>query len=122
MKKLKRIDGSCAVVALHYVSGIEEDAVLRSCIFHGFRAGQGMEDEEWQAAAGDLGIKFRAVAAKSQRLKSFVKKHPKGLYLLGTKDHIFVLDNGIIIDPREKQAGRYPGLGRIIKQAWKVKS
>lgn len=79
-----------------------------------------MEDYEWQAAADDLGIKIRHVSIEPQRLKVFLKNHANGLYLLGTRDHLFALDNGVIIDPREKLSGRYPGLGRIVRQAWKV--
>lgn len=120
MRKLQKIDGSCAVLALHHVSGLPEDTVLRVCKLHGFEPSLGMEDDDWRAAADDLGIKIRAVPMESCRLKKFANNHKDGLYLLGTFDHLFALDNGIIIDPREKLAGRYPGLGRIVKQAWKV--
>lgn len=117
MKKLKKIDGSCAVVALLYVSGIDEDTVIRVCQFHGFEAGKGMEDKDWMAAAKALRIKFRAVAMKPCTLDRFLKDHPKGLYLVGTYDHLFVVDNGVIVDPRNEHP---PGLKRSVKQAWKV--
>lgn len=117
MKKLKKIDGSCAVVALLYVSGMDEDTVIRICQFHGFEAGNGMSDEEWQAAAKDLKIKFKLVAMKPCTLDVFIKTNPKGLFLVGTCDHLFVVDNGVIIDPRNE---RPPGLRRRIKQTWRV--
>lgn len=117
IKKLKKINDSCAVVALHYISGLDEEAVLRICRLHGFEVGHGMSDEDWQRAAVHLGIKFRGVALEKCHLNKFMKNHKSGLYLLGTCDHIFVLDNGIIIDPRNKKP---PGLKRIIKQAWRV--
>lgn len=120
MQKLKKIDGSCAVLALHHVSGLPEDTVLRVCKLHGFEPSLGMEDNDWRAAADDLGIKVRSINIEPCRLKKFVNNHKSGLYLLGTFDHLFSLDNGIIIDPREKMRGRYPGLGRIVKQAWLV--
>jgi len=75
MKILKKIPACCAVVALHYVSGIEEETVLRTCLLHGFIEGSGMEDYEWQAAADDLGIKIRHVSIEPQRLKVFLKNH-----------------------------------------------
>lgn len=120
MKKLRKIDGSCAVIALHHASGIAEDTVLRVCKLHDFTPEDGMEDECWQEAAHDLGLIIRNVGVADMRLKTFVSKFKKGLYLVGTHDHLFVVDNGLIVDPREKDAGRYPGHGRIVKAAWKV--
>ncbi len=120
MKKLKKIEGSCAVIALHYGSGVDEETVLNICKFHGFTPEKGMEDHEWKEAARELGIKMRSSSMKDVRLSQFISKNKTGLFLMGTHDHLFILDNGIIIDPREKMEGRYPGLGRIIKQAWRV--
>ena len=117
MKKLKRIDGACAVVALLYVSGLSEDTVLRICRLHGFEDGRGMEDAEWKEAAQELGIKTRSVPVSPQRLRKFVHDHKEGLFLIGTHDHIFVLDAGLIVDPRNETP---PGLGRIVQQAWRV--
>lgn len=117
MKKLKKIDNSCAVVALHYVSGIAEDIVLRVCQLHEFHPKQGMDDKNWKAAGKDLGITVRAINFVPCTLKTFAREHMEGLYLLGTWDHLFVLDNGMIVDPR---CARPPGLRRMIKQAWVV--
>lgn len=117
MKKLKKIGGACAPLALWYVSGKEEDAVLRICQAYGFKEEQGMDDADWKNAAAQLGIKMRAVPFEECSLKKFIKNHPAGLYLVCTFDHIFSVDNGIIIDPRNKKP---PGLARKIKQAWKI--
>lgn len=120
MKKLIKIDNSCAVLALHHVSGLDEDTVLRVCKIHDFTTHNGMEDEDWINAAKDLGISVRSVFAGCERLSSFIKKYPDGLYLIGTFNHLFALDNGLIIDPKAKGWNGYPGLGRLVKQAWKV--
>ncbi len=120
MKKLIKIEGACAVLALHHVSGLNEDTVLRICKLHDFHPAIGMEDEDWQEAAKDLGLSIRSCFVGSQRLSSFITKKRDGLYLIGTFDHLFVLDHGVIVDPREKMRGHYPGLGRLVKQAWKV--
>ncbi len=119
MKKLNRIKNCCAVVALFYVSGKKEDTVLNVCRFYGFHPDEGMDDEDWRDAAVHLGLKVRQVNFKDMRLKKFIKLHPAGIYLIATWNHLFVLDNGIVIDPR----GSIPpnGLNRIIKQAWTVK-
>lgn len=117
MKKLQKIDGACAVCALCYVSALEEDTVLRVCTLHGFKEGQGMFDNEWQAAARQLDVDFRGIGIEPLLLKQFIKNYSEGLYLVATSDHIFVVDNGIVIDPRYAKA---PGLRRKIKQAWRV--
>lgn len=120
MKKLKKIENSCAVIALHHVSGVDEETVLRVCKTHDFHPSEGMEDEDWMEAAKDLGIQIRSCFNGSVRLRKFVSEHKEGLFLLGTHDHLFALDNGVIIDPRARGWGGYPGLGRLVKQAWKV--
>ena len=120
MKKLIKIDNSCAVIALHHVSGLDEETVLRICKLYDFSPHEGMDDEDWISAAKDLGITVRSVFNGSERLSKFVNNHKDGLYLLGTFNHLFVLDNGLIVDPRAKGWGGYPGLSRLVKQAWKV--
>jgi len=117
MKKIKEIDGSCAVCALCYCSGVDEETVLRVCTSCGFEAGFGMDDSDWQDAANCLGLTLRQVKMKPMALYSFIKKYQDGLYLVGTIDHLFVVDNGIIFDPRNTKP---PGLRRMIKQAWRV--
>lgn len=76
-----------------------------------------MNDDQWIAAAKKLGVSMREVAIEPQRLRTFLRKYPEGVYFVGTFDHLFVVDNGVIVDPR---CSRPPGLGRVIKQAWKV--
>ena len=120
MKKLIKIDNSCAVLALHHVSGLPEETVLRICKLHDFTPHDGMDDEDWINAAKDLGLSVRTSFKGSERLSSFIKKYQDGLYLIGTWNHLFALDNGLIVDPKAKCWDGYPGLGRLVKQAWKV--
>lgn len=117
MKKIKKIDAACAVCALQYCSGIDEDTVLRVCAMHGFAAGEGMTDHEWKDAASDLKLSLKRVKTDNCTLRQFIRKYPLGLYLVGTFDHLFAVDNGIVADPRNDTR---PGLGRIIKQGWLV--
>lgn len=117
MKKLKKINDSCAIVALLYCSGLDEDTVIRICKLHGFEAGRGMEDREILDSAKEMGLKVRKKTINSCRLSTFIKNNPKGLFLVGTHDHLFVIDNSLVIDPRNETR---PGLGRIINQTWKV--
>lgn len=118
MKKLLKIKGACAVTALWYVAKLkDEDAILRLCTAHGFVPSEGMCDKDWQKVAEVLGIKMRATFNEPLKLRKFTKQYSIGLYFVGTFDHLFVVDNGVIFDPRCKKP---PGLDRIIKQAWKV--
>lgn len=118
MKKLRKVEGSCALIALWYVSGVDEETVLRVCTSCGFEAGQGMEDEDILEAANCLSVKTRSVPVEQPcTLYQFIKRHPKGLYLVVTVDHMFVVDNSVIFDPRHPTP---PGLTRRIKGAWKV--
>lgn len=117
MKRLQKYDGSCAPTALHYCSSVDEDTVLRICHLHGFKDGKGMYDAEWQEAARQLGIDYRGIGIEPLLLKQFVSNYPEGLFLVATADHIFVVDNGIVIDPLYSKA---PGMRRKIKQAWRV--
>ncbi len=117
LKKLRKIKNSCAVIALQYVSSIDEDAVLRICKACGFLISAGMHDTEWKSAADLLGIEVHGMPHKTCRQSTWLNKKKKGLYLLGTCDHIFVVDEGIVIDPRGPKTS---GMGRIIKQVWKV--
>ena len=120
MKKIIKLENSCAVVALHHVSGLDEETVLRVCKIHDFDVKIGMDDEDWIAAAKDLGITIRSVFEGSVRFKTFMNQHKTGLFLIRTSDHLFVLDNGIIIDPCAKEWDGYPGLSRVVLQVWKV--
>lgn len=117
MKKLKKIRDSCAICALWYVAGIDEGTAIRICRANGFKEGKGMSDTDWRKAADLMSIKMRGIALFPHTLKQFLNNFPKGLYLVGTRDHLFVVDNGIIIDPKNKKP---PGLKRMILQAWRV--
>jgi len=120
IKRIKKIKNACAPVALCHASGRDEDTVMRVCISAGFSKKEGMADEEWQQAADDLGIVMRAVPLIPQRLQKFIRRYKEGLFLVYTHDHLFCVDGGIIYDPREKLRGKWPGLGRIVKGAWRV--
>jgi hypothetical protein len=117
MRKLKKIDAACAVLALLYVSEKSEETVLRMCKLHGFKEGAGMSDAEWGAAAKLLGVSARAIPLEACPLRKFIKDHKTGLFLVGTCDHLFVVDDGVIVDPRHPTP---PGLRRTIRQAWRV--
>ncbi len=92
MKKLNRIKGCCAPLALFYLSGKKEDTVLRICQFYDFHPDEGMDDEDWRDAAVHLGLKVREISFRDVCLKKFIKRRPKGVYIVATIDHIFVLD------------------------------
>lgn len=117
IKKLMKVKAACAVCALQYVSGVDEGAVLRICALHGFKPVEGMHDKDWRAAAHSLGIVSRGVSMTQRSLGQFLKDYPAGMFFVATHDHLFVVDHGHIIDPRNK---KLPGLKRMLRQAWRI--
>lgn len=118
LKKLKKVAGACVVLAFCYASKQNEETVLRICTLHGFEPGRGMTDIEYLACAKALGLKLRKVSMQGMELKKFLKEHKKGLYIVVTYDHMLVVDNGLIIDPRE--GGETGRTRRKLINAWKV--
>jgi hypothetical protein len=76
-----------------------------------------MLDEDIESAARDLGLHLVRVSTIPIKVKSFIHRYKNGLYLVGTFDHVFVVDNGVMVDPRNKKP---PGLYRMIKYLWRV--
>lgn len=117
MKRIHRINGSCAIFALSHVSGRPEAAVIEVCKDHDFEWGQGMADDEIMAAAKDLDITKREIQIKKCSLKEFLKKYNSGMYLLATWNHIFAVNNGgILVRPDI----RPPASRCVIHRAWRV--
>lgn len=110
MKPLSKIEGACALRALRYAAGADEHRVIEACLM------QGQFDEQWKAAANELGLRLEKILYRKTSLKKFVKMNPRDMYLICTHNHIFVLDNGRIIDPDWDNSGLY----RMIVQAWRV--
>lgn len=117
--RLKRMKGACVPTALWYLSEGQEDEVIRVCKAFGFVEGTGdeagMADEDWVAAAKHFGINVRKMRCEEMRLDKFVNNHRKGLFVVHTWDHMFVVENGKVIDPR-----RGPGLRRFVRDVWRV--
>lgn len=123
MKKinLKKHKNACAVLALRYISQMDEETVLRVCSTAGFDVNDGMLEEDIIEAAADLGIKLEKIKyLRKIPLKYFRKKYPLGLFLVLTYDHALCIDNGLIYDPRERIKGRYPCDRRIVWSAYKA--
>ncbi len=99
MKKLNKIENACAAVALRYAAKEPEDRVIEICL------GQGLFDEQWKAAANKLGIRLREAGGCPVMLKTFIKNNPYGMWIATTKNHMFIVDNGKIIDPEWENKG-----------------
>ena len=115
--KSPMVKDACAPCMLHYIVGKDEFAVLRACKSFGWTEPGGMTDEAWRKAASLLGVTIRLQPSEPMELRKVVKLYPKGLFILGTFDHVLVLDHGVIYDPRCEKP---PGLRRTIKQIWRV--
>lgn len=89
--------------------------MLAVCRKYGWYHG-GMSNAEWVRAAKKLGIKTKRLRFRQCKLGLFMKNRKKKTYIISTHGHVFVLDKGLIIDPRFKGKG----LKRIVRQAWRV--
>lgn len=110
MKKLTKLEGACAVIALRYAADVPDDTAIETCL------SQGMFDVQWMTAARKLGLKLHRVIYRKIMLKRFIKKYPEGMYLLGTHNHLFAVKDGKIFDPHWNNAG----LSRMVIQAFRV--
>lgn len=103
-RKIKRVDGFCAPSALKYLSGLDEKLVYDICAANHWNEKIGMEDREWMKAFKEAGVKFRRLNLKRKGLygkilRKIKHEYSAGRYIVLTDNHIFVLDNGEIIDP-----------------------
>lgn len=87
------------------------------CEAHNYKVKEGMTDRQWMKIARIMGLKIRSCLKEEMSLGDFILKYSKGCYFVGQKDHLFVVDDGIIYDPRTIEL---PGLRRLLVQAWKV--
>jgi hypothetical protein len=60
--------------------------------------------------------------ARTVMFKTFVKRHPTGLYVFGNYRHCVALVDGFLIDTEKGSLGMVPGLGgeRHVKQAFEL--
>jgi hypothetical protein len=120
MKKLmskKYTKNTCALTAICYVSKKDEDLLIRQCIALNMKYETGLTDPQWQKIIRILKIKIKHILPEPVSLGQFIKDYPQGLFIVAQDDHLFVVDNGVIFDPRTK---KLPGLRRTLVQAWKV--
>src|ERR1035437_6933689 len=124
--KIHKMTGSCVLCALQYVSKLQEDIVQRACTTYGWTNDRGMHDAEWKQAANMLGINIKPMKKPYSDLlpieaQIFINNYKDDLYLVGTHDHLFVVDHGLKIDPmgsnRDRKRDR-----RSITQVWRVLS
>ncbi len=114
---LAHIRGACVLCALQYVSKHEEEHVMKICLQNKWAAKRGMQTTEWLKAAKQLGIMLEKTPLTPIRVGRFLKKFTTETYLVETSDHLFVIENGIMIDPREPKP---PGLCRTILSAYRI--
>ena len=113
MKKLATLVDACAPAAVKAASDLTDAEVAEIFLAQGFH------DEVWLNAAKQAGLKLKCVSKKKNAaLIAFIKKFPEGKYIVGTWNHVFVVDNGKIIDSGWKN----DGLCRMVHKAWLVKN
>lgn len=121
-KKLRKIDGACALFAMRTATNRCDGTIIDACIDEGWSPEFGLEEHEWLAAAKKIGIRLRRMNLKkggiySCELRKFIKHNPTGHFFIYTDGHLFVVKDGNIIDPLY-QIGK--GLRRKVTGAWRV--
>lgn len=117
MNKLKKLRNACAPLALCYISGIDNETVLRVCVAEGFDVDEGMYEEDIIDSSESLGVSLEKIKyLRKLTLQKFIEKYPTGLFLILTLDHALCIDNGLIYAPREIHAGDK----RIVYSAYRV--
>ena len=122
MKKIRKVSGSCAPLALKYLSGLCDHEVHDICVAHGFIQEHGMEEHEFLGAAKDMGIRLRRMNLKKlglyrSHLGRFIRENMEGKFLIYTSQHLFVVSGGQVIDPLHPDN---PGLRRIVTGVWRA--
>lgn len=122
-KRIKRINGFCAPLALKYLSGASDKSVYDVCLANWFQQAHGMEEHEFLKAAKELNIRLRRMNLKKSELYGaelykFIKANPDGKFLIYTHAHLFVVNNSEVIDQINTKG--YFGLRRKVTGAWRV--
>ena len=109
-------------MALKYLSKLEDSIVHEICLSNWFQQDHGMEENEWRKAAKEMGLRLRRLNLKKRdlyraKLSHISKIYSSGKYIIYTPEHLFVLDNGKIIDPLN---GNGYGPDRIVTGVWKL--
>src|SRR4249920_263076 len=110
-EKISDYRNNCVLVALKEVSGKDDADILRGVRQFGYRNNKGMYQSDYHRAAHVIGIQLGkpiysydlklhqgTMEAKAATLTDVVKKFDKGVFIVTTSGHAFVLRNGVLVD------------------------
>lgn len=117
MKPLSQYRNNCVPVALTLVSQRSEQDVLELCIRHGYTERSGMYQRGWVDVAHLLGLNPQPVpvtrdgaglyahAYSGMTLAAFCKTYRDGVYLVRVRNHLLVVNRGVVVDPNMRRRG-----------------
>lgn len=113
-------NGDCQVRALHTASGVSYDAAWDALYaLQGQYRTNGF-DITFYLSKGDLGVvsklSFPAKKGKPRMTAvEFVRKYPKGNYILRQAHHVIAVEDGVVYD-------KFDSTNRCVYQAWQIEA
>lgn len=112
---LDDLESACAALALREASGADDLVVLEALREEGWTEGDGAWTEQWYAAARTLGLRLTRAGYAGLTLRQLCRREPLGLWLVETHNHLLVVRDGEVVDPRSGGGPR-----RRVWAAWRV--
>lgn len=104
---------NCTVTGLANAMNIPYPIADQLCNQAGRKRRKGFHMEEIVTYAHRLGLRFRKLPYKKQKLSEFCLKHKKGRYYVGSTDHAFAVVDGTPVNA-------YPVSNLTLLDVWKV--
>ena len=106
-------NNNCTVTGLANAMNIPYKIADQLCTQAGRKRRKGFFMEEVVIYAHRLGLRFRRLPYKKQKLSDFCVKHPKGRYYVGSNTHAFAIVDGAPVNS-------YPVSNVTLIDVWKV--
>ena len=104
---------NCTVTGLANALGIPYELADQLCAQAGRKRRKGFHMEEIVTYIHRLGLRFRRLPYKKQKLSEFCLKHSKGRYYVGNVNHAFAIVDGTPVNA-------YPVSNVTLLDVWKV--
>lgn len=118
-------DDNCALIAFYNLSNkLSEERIYEVALNYDFREGHGILASDIPKMAEDLGFKITEIESINEAWETgprgftvnYARKNLKGTYIALVPNHMFVIHNGVIIDPNDSNYG----ITRTLVSLWQV--
>lgn len=95
--------GDCSVIAMAYAFGLSYDAAHELCAKHGRKRGCGFNPGKILKVNAlkkykqfmNRGVSYHQYKKNRPTVRTFIKNHPKGTYMVFVTEHVFTMVDGI---------------------------